>query len=327
MISPARYNEIVSGFSQVNVLVVGDVMLDNYLWGDTERMSPEAPVPIVNINSSSSNPGGAGNVVANLRSLGARTSIAAVIGDDKEGMQLRSHLLESGADISMLLTDPLRPTTVKTRIIAHNQQVVRTDWEDDSPISKKLQRSLIESIKKKIETYDGIILENYDKGLLNSSSIIEILNLCEEKDKSVYVDPKANDFFTFRGVCLVKPNAAEVQLATGAELAQDIVKKVGLELRERLSCEILLITLGDQGMSLFNNEGFHPIPTRARAVHDVSGAGDTVISVFSLSHLSGASSLEAAEIANFAAGRVCEEVGVVPITEEKLYEIIIGYQD
>ncbi|MBH31512.1 MAG: D-glycero-beta-D-manno-heptose-7-phosphate kinase [Candidatus Marinimicrobia bacterium] len=326
MISADRYNEIESRFSKLNLLVIGDLMIDNYLWGDAERISPEAPVPVVNICSSSSNPGGAGNVVTNLRALSAGVAVLGVVGDDKEGARLKSLLLEAGADVSMLITDPSRPTTVKTRIIAHNQQVVRTDWEDDSVLSEELQGKLVESLSHDISSFDGVIVENYDKGLLNEEIINQIFAICSEQNKPVYVDPKTNDFFAFKGVTLMKPNAAEVSFAMEVTVNQETVKTVGHELRNRLDCKILLITLGERGMSLFDDDGFHTIPTRARAVHDVSGAGDTVISVFSLAHLSGASPLESAEIANFAAGRVCEEVGVVPITKETLHEIIAGYK-
>ena len=326
MISADRYAEIESRFSELNLLVIGDLMIDNYLWGDAERISPEAPVPVVKIQSSSSNPGGAGNVVANLRSLSAGVGVLGVVGDDKEGAQLKSLLLESGADVSMLLTDPSRPTTVKTRIIAHNQQVVRTDWEDDAVLSEDLQRKLLASLAHDISAFDGVIIENYDLGVLNEGAIGQILALCAKENRPVYVDPKANDFFAFNGVTLMKPNAAEVALATERTVSEETVENIGLELRERLACEILLITLGERGMFLFDDDGRHAIPTRARAVHDVSGAGDTVISAFSLAHLSGATPIEAAEIANFAAGRVCEEVGVVPITKETLHEIIAGYR-
>ncbi|MEE2876642.1 MAG: D-glycero-beta-D-manno-heptose-7-phosphate kinase [Candidatus Neomarinimicrobiota bacterium] len=325
MISPDRYAEIESCFSDLNLLVIGDLMIDNYLWGDAKRISPEAPVPVVKIRSSSANPGGAANVVANLRSLSANVGVLGVIGDDKEGAQLKSLLLEAGADVSMLITDPLRPTTVKTRIIAHKQQVVRTDWEDDSVLSEELQGKLIDSLSHEINTFDGVIIENYDKGVFEEKMIEKILTLCAKENKAVYVDPKANDFFAFKGVTLMKPNAAEVDLAMGSNISEKTVNSVGVELRDRLACEILLITLGERGMALFDDDGYHTIPTRARAVHDISGAGDTVISVFSLAHLSAATSVESAEIANFAAGRVCEEVGVVPITKETLHEIITGY--
>ena len=326
MISPEKFKELSIRFEELNILVLGDAMLENYLWVDAEHISPEAPLPVVSVRSSSSNPGGAGNVVANLRALGSSAALLAVVGDDKEGTQLKSLLRESGADISMVLTDPSRPTTVKTRIIAHNQQVVRTDWEDETVITDELCGKLQDSIEREISSFDGVIIENYDKGLMDGKIITEIMKLCKESEVPVYVDPKARDFFAFEGVKLIKPNAREVAQATGTELNDDNMDEIGVSLRDRLACEMLLITRGAEGMSLFDKSGHHLIPTRARAVHDVSGAGDTVISTFSLSHLSGATPTEAAEIANFAAGRVCEEVGVVPITLEKLYEIIAGHE-
>ena len=326
MIPFKTYIDLESKFQNLNILVVGDVMLDNYIWGKVSKISPEAPVPVVKINSSSSNPGGAANVIKNLQSLGANTTIASVIGNDKEGEILKSQLLKAGSDISMLLIDGSRPTTVKTRIIAQNQQIVRTDWEDISSLGSELKRKLIHNIEKRIDSYDGIILENYDKGLLDKEIISQILKLSKKMRKRIYVDPKENDFFSFREVEMVKPNTAELCLAMDSDINQINIENLGLELRERLECEILLVTLGKHGMALFDNKGFNPIPTRARSVHDVSGAGDTVISVFALSHLSGASPKEAAEIANFAAGRVCEQFGVVPITKQMLREIIEVYQ-
>lgn len=326
MISAVKFKELESRFNELNILVIGDVMLDNYIWGEAERISPEAPVPVVNVRSSSSTPGGAGNVVANLRALGASAALLAVVGDDKEGTQLKSLLRESGADISMIFTDPSRPTTVKTRIIAHNQQVVRTDWEDDTAITNELRGKLRDSIEREVSSFDGVILEDYDKGLMDGQIIIDIMQLCKESEVPVYVDPKARNFFGFEGVKLMKPNASEVAHAAGIELNADNVSEVGVTLRDRLACEMLLITLGAEGMSLFDDGGHHLIPTRARAVHDVSGAGDTVISTFTLAHLSGTTPKEAAEIANFAAGRVCEEVGVVPISLEKLHEIIASHK-
>ncbi|MBF88444.1 MAG: D-glycero-beta-D-manno-heptose-7-phosphate kinase [Candidatus Marinimicrobia bacterium] len=327
MISYKRYIDLEYQFENLNILIVGDAMLDSYVWGEVSRISSEAPVPVIKINSSSSNLGGATNVVSNIQSLGAKATIASVIGDDLEGKILKSQLLETGVDISMLLIDPSRPTTVKTRILAQNQQVVRTDREDIKNLSLEHKTRLIDKINKKIDTFDGIILENYDKGLLDNEIISEIIELSKRTNKKVYVDPKEKDFFSFQGVEMVKPNAYEVSLAMDSNISEKNIDKIGVELRKRLECEILLITLGKSGMALFDNQGFNPIPTRARSVHDVSGAGDTVISVFSLAHLSGASPKEAAEIANFAAGRVCEEVGVAPITRRMLREIIEVYQN
>lgn len=321
-----RYQELEDNFGARTVMVIGDVMLDNYLWGNASRISPEAPVPVVKVKSSSSNPGGAANVAYNLRSLGAEVVLCGVVGDDNDGARLRSILQEIGVDTGGLVVDPGRPTTVKTRIIAQGHHVVRTDWERIVPLDPTVETVLIETMKKRLDQCNAVILEDYDKGLLRSDLIETVIAVCKEESRPVYADPKFDNFFSYQGVLLVKPNLEEASRAVGASLPfDDNLEEAGSTLRKRLNCEILLVTRGEEGMSLFDQSGHHHIPTRARKVHDVSGAGDTVISTFCLAHLSGASSEEAAAVANYAAGRVCEEVGVVPITKEKLHEIILEH--
>lgn len=323
---PERYLELEKNFSSKTVMVIGDLMLDNYLWGTADRISPEAPVPVVRLQSSSSNPGGAGNVTYNLQSLGAHTILCGVVGDDNDGGLLRSILNEIKVNTSGLVVDPKRPTTVKTRIIAEGHHVVRTDWEETGSLDEDVEKVLLERVEKGLSSTDGVILEDYNKGLFGSRLIHRLIQLCRASSVPVYADPKFDNFFSYKNVALVKPNLDEASRALGASHSfEENLEHAGSDLRERLGCQMLLITKGEKGISLFDRSGHHPIPTRARKVHDVSGAGDTVIATFSLAHLSGASPREAAVVANYAAGRVCEEVGVVPITKQSLHEIIIEH--
>jgi len=325
-VNPSRYIELEKNFSEKTVLVFGDLMLDNYLWGSVNRISPEAPVPVVKIKSSSSNPGGAANVAYNLSSLGSQATICGVVGDDKDGGLLRSILQEIGIKTEGIVVDPGRPTTVKTRIIAQGHHVVRTDWEEVSPLDNEVEKILISKLKDQLNSCDAVILEDYNKGLMSERLITQLIGICKTMSVPVYADPKFENFFYYRDITLMKPNLKEASRAVGASLSfKENLDQAGTALREKLQCEILLITKGEKGMSLFDKSGHHTIPTKARKVHDVSGAGDTVITTFCLSHLAGASPKEAAIVANYAAGRVCEDVGVVPITRENLHEIIIEH--
>lgn len=324
--NPARYKELEKNFGSKTVLVIGDLMLDNYLWGNAERISPEAPVPVVKIESTGSNPGGAANVAYNLQSLGARVVLAGVIGDDPDGARLKSILQDLGIDVEGVVVDPAKPTTVKTRIIAQGQQVVRTDWEDVTPSGSDVLEKLSDGVNRHLGTYDAVILQDYNKGLLVPGLIDRVRNMCRKAAVPIYADPKFHNFFSYTGLTLVKPNQQEASRAAGVDFSvEENVEKSGPVLRKKLDCDMLLITRGEKGMSLFDGSGHHRIPTRARSIHDVSGAGDTVIASFCLAHISGASPREAATVANYAAGRVCEEVGVVPITRESLHEIITDH--
>lgn len=323
MMKPDRYRELEHCFGSKKVLVIGDLMLDNYLWGDVDRISPEAPVPVVRINSSSANPGGAGNVAYNLTSLGAEAHLISAVGDDKDGGVLQALLNNLNVDVTGIVADPGRQTTVKTRIIAHSQQVVRTDWETSDYVADDVKNRLLAMMNERLAECDAVILEDYNKGVLSPQLIEAAISSAVEHDVPVYADPKVDHFFSYAHVTMMKPNLYEASQAAGVDLTVDeSLEQEGPVLREKLDCEFLLITRGDKGMSLFDEQGHLAIPTVARRVHDVSGAGDTVIATLCLSHISGGSPAEAAKIANFAAGAVCEEVGVVPITKENLHEII-----
>ncbi len=312
-----KFQELADQFSQKHILVVGDLMLDSYMWGKANRISQEAPVPVVSIDYITHNPGGAANVAWNLSSLSAKVSMAGVVGEDIQGEQLLNIISEKGIKINGIVKDKNRDTTVKTRVIAQGQQVVRTDMESLESVSEDSTQSIQNYISSIISQVDGIILADYNKGLLSKDLIQSILFSASNQNIPVYVDPKLDQFFEYKNIRLFKPNAVEFKKSMG----QGIRSKTAEDLRRKLNSDHVLITEGAGGMFLITDEGDFRIPTKARAVHDVSGAGDTVISVYTLADLAGANPEEAATIANLAAGRVCEEVGVVPINMEMLKEI------
>ena len=313
-----RFHALVEQFSQKHILVVGDLMLDSYMWGATSRISPEAPVPIVSVSEVTHNPGGAANVGWNIVSLSAKVTMAGIVGDDNHGEQLLELMTERGMQVHSVVKDTQRPTTVKTRVIAQGQQVVRTDQESLEELSGESLHAVKDSIEKCLKDVDGIILADYNKGLLTEKMIASILSMANANNVPVYVDPKHDHFFAFSGVRLFKPNSAEFVRAMNSIDPQS----GGKALRKKLHAKHVLVTLGADGMLLTTAENSVRINTKTRAVHDVSGAGDTVIAVYALADQCGASPEEAATLANLAAGRVCEEVGVVPIDLEMLTKIL-----
>jgi len=314
-----RFKEITSGFSEKNVLVVGDLMLDTYLWGNAERISPEAPVPIVKVNKIEHNPGGAANIALNLATLGCKVSVIGLIGPDTEGKILTNILDQRNIVCTNLVESKNRPTTVKSRIIAHNQQVVRADREVLTDLSESSNKALVEAVDSNLSDVDAVVLGDYNKGVLNSVSISHIIQMAGEAGKPIYVDPKKANFIMYKNVRLFKPNLIEFK---NAYAVNESLEVAGFKLKNELNADILMITRSADGVSLFNGSDYHHIPTKARQVHDVSGAGDTVIAAFTLSDLCGATPEESVEISNYAAGRVCEEVGVVPISLDMLNEMI-----
>ena len=314
------YNKITNQFHKRSVLVVGDIMLDKYLWGRTNRISPEAPVPIVDISNIDYRPGGAANVALNLSSLGCNVIIVGIIGSDSDGEKLLYMLKKYNIDCSKIIISDNRHTTVKTRIMSQDQQVVRADYEVNMPLSDNLLGKLTHSFESAIKKVDGVILQDYNKGIFDIKNIPEIIKLCNNLNKSIYVDPKNSNFTSFKNVRLFKPNL--VEFCKGFSSDENSIKKDGFQLKKELNADIIFVTQGSDGASLFENSEYHHIPTKARKVHDVSGAGDTVISIFALSDLCNANPKQSAILSNYAAGRVCEEVGVVPITLDMLNEIV-----
>lgn len=316
-----RFTEITARFSGKKILVAGDLMMDTYMWGKSERISPEAPVPVVHVTSVENNPGGAANVALNLASLGADTSVVGVVGDDSEGIVLKDLLKEKGIGTDGIISDADRPTTVKARVIAQGHQVVRTDREVTWVLTDEIEAKVMESVSSQISEFDAVILQDYNKGFFGKDSLNEVLDIIGNAKVPVYVDPKKDNFFDFMKVRLFKPNLSEFESALSAGYTSDQFEAHGQKLREKLKAEIVMVTRSEKGVSLFTEDGLQTIPTKARKVHDVSGAGDTVIAAFTLADVSKASLEEAAALANLAAGRVCEEVGVVPVTMDMLSDI------
>ena len=317
-----RFHALAEQFSQKHILVMGDLMLDSYMWGQANRISPEAPVPVVSVKEVTHNPGGAANVGWNIASLSAKVTMAGVVGNDSHGEQLLTLMSERGMNVESVIRDTNRPTTVKTRVIANSQQIVRTDFESLDELSNESLEAVQASVLKNIKDVDAIILADYNKGLFSEKMIGSILSIANENNVPVYVDPKHDHFYLFKGVRLFKPNADEFAQAMNSANIED----GGRTLQKILDVEFVLVTLGASGMHLTIADESIRIPTKALAVHDVSGAGDTVISVFTLADLARATPEEAATMANLAAGRVCEEVGVVPIDLEMLTEMLNNHR-
>jgi len=316
--------ELFAEFKKKNIMVIGDIMLDRYVWGRVSRISPEAPVPVVEIESESYRFGGAANVAYNVKTLGANVFPIGVIGKDGSGEILKKFLEENDLPTDGIIIDKERPTTVKTRVIAHNQHVVRTDRELRKGISIKVQGQILDLIRLHLNGVDGIIIEDYNKGLLVSRFISDLIELALSKDKMIFVDPKFDNFFNYQKVTLFKPNLKEVADKLGVRIDSDeALNRAGRKLMSRLECKALMITLGDEGMILFERDsGEIKIPTHAMKVHDVSGAGDTVIATMAVAMTSGSSLLEAATIANHAAGIVCGEVGIKPVDRDQLLRVL-----
>lgn len=301
------------------VLVIGDLVLDRYIWGKVSRISPEAPVPVVEVTADDFMLGGAANVAHNIIALGGSVTVAGVVGRDRAGEVLKQ-LLED-RHIECALFEDSRPTTIKTRVIAHNQQVVRFDKEDKSRITGRVMDDIVGFLKQAVNEHDAVIVSDYKKGMVSRELIQGILRVAKPRKKLLAVDPKVGHFHFYKGVSLITPNLMEASQGSGVEIKDEgSLIKAGKTLMSRLSCGAVLITRGEEGMSLFEKGRITHIPTMARHVYDVTGAGDTVIATFSLAYASGATMQEAALIANHAAGIVVGEVGTAVVTQERLRE-------
>ncbi len=309
--SKDRYSEIFDRIKRLNIAVIGDVMLDRYFWGDVDRISPEAPVPIVTLRKEEMRIGGAANVADNLSVLGARPHLVSIIGDDAEGEEFLRHSKELGLDTSLVIKSNIRPTTVKTRVIARNQQICRIDKEYSNSISAIEFNNIIRIITDILEKVDAIIISDYGKGVITSELVARIVEFCRKKDSLVSVDPKEHHWEYYSRVDLIKPNHHETARATGIPTdTEKGLEEAGWKLLEKTGAKAALITTGERGMSLFKpGDKVEHMKTAAREVFDVTGAGDTVIAVATAALSAGASLMESAIIANNAAGLVVAEVG------------------
>lgn len=302
----------------VRILVVGDLMLDRYISGVVDRISPEAPVPVVRVREESWAVGGAANVAANVLALGAGCDIVGCVGDDAAGGILLDTLAGLGAGLEGVIRDPSRPTTLKTRVLARSQQVVRFDLEDDRDVSPEVAARLAASVAAVTPSVDVLILEDYNKGILVPSLIDASLEGARHRGIPSIVDPKRRNFFAFGGVTVFKPNAKELEEALGEGLLPGDPGWME-QVRARLSCDVLLLTLGEQGMALRSRDGEHlRVPAAARSVYDVSGAGDTVTAVVACALAAGASHSEAAILANHAAAIEVGKAGVATVSPDEI---------
>jgi len=320
MIPLPEVNEILESIRGRRVIVMGDIMLDHYLWGKTERISPEAPVPVVEVKREEYRLGGAANVVHNIASLGAVPLVIGLTGNDDRAAVMRTLLQEQGIDPAYLVADGTRPTTLKSRVIAQHQQVVRVDFESTAPLSPELEDVVIGRLEALLSMADAVLLEDYNKGLLTERVIRRVIELCNQRDVIVTVDPKFRNFFAYEGCTVFKPNVRELEtnLGTAVETEQEFLL-AAMELLHRIRCGHLIITRGEKGLTIFT-PGYEPIhiPTFAQEVFDVSGAGDTVISTLTLCLAAGCNIRRAAIVANHAAGSVCGKVGIHPARPEDI---------
>jgi len=317
--------QLFSGFKKMKVAVIGDVMLDTYWWGDVERISPEAPVPVVAVSKKEKRIGGAGNVALNVQSLDASVALITILGDDEDGTDLKQLLQDNNIDTRFLLESRKRITTNKIRIISRNQQMMRLDAENVHDLDEVDEEKLQNQIEKYITTEkpDVVIFEDYNKGILTKNIISNTIELCEKNNVPTAVDPKRKNFFSYKNATLFKPNLVEVFTNLNLlpeEISEELLTSIHLQLKEKTDHSISLITLSEKGIFYQENNNKEMLPSHRRNIADVSGAGDTVIAVASLVYASTKNIHLTAEIANIAGGIVCEEVGTVAINKERLLE-------
>jgi len=315
-----RLLKIIGNFKKAKILVVGDIILDEFVWGKVSRISPEAPVPIVEVTKESIMFGGAANVLQNIRALGGEALLLGVIGDDYNGEKLVEMLKTDGYNTDGIIIDHLRPTSIKTRVIAQHQQIVRFDRETNEELSGKTYRAVIDFLKSKIAGFDAVIISDYGKGLITKGIISHLLEFKKNSGIIILVDPKIRNFRFYKGVTVITPNQKEAEEASGFKInSAKTLARVGAYLLKRYQTNAILITRGEHGMSLFQKDsGIRHIPTIAKEVYDVTGAGDTVISTLSLSLAVNASWMDACTISNHAAGIVVGKLGTVIVSTKEL---------
>lgn len=314
-------NEIFQGFDRLQVLVIGDLMIDAYTWGKVSRISPEAPVPVVQVIKREARLGGAGNVVMNIASLGAKPWVVSVVGDDEAGAQLKYLLEKEGISLSGIVEEKGRITSIKERIIAGSQQLLRVDSETDKSVQQASSQALLEKVKACIKEVDVIIFEDYDKGVLNEQFIQEVITLAIKQGIPTVVDPKKRNFFNYRGATLFKPNLHELRDGLGL-FPEDLEGQKLLEtvhqFKESQGFDGVFVTLSERGVLMDLGQDQVRIPAHIRQIADVSGAGDTVISIAACALALGLPARHIASLANLGGGLVCESLGVVPIDKELL---------
>jgi D-beta-D-heptose 7-phosphate kinase/D-beta-D-heptose 1-phosphate adenosyltransferase len=320
----ARLERILDRFDRIELLVLGDVVLDEYLWGDVDRVSPEAPVPVVHLRDESTVLGGAGNVVRNVVALGGRCRFCSVVGDDVAGARVLDLLKELEVDTEGTVVVPGRPTTRKSRVVARSQQIVRFDRETTEPIPTGAVRALLARVEAALASADAVVLEDYAKGLLTRGTIAKVMKRATAAGVPVAIDPK-HDLASYRGASLLKPNLRETEALTGVDVrgSDDLARAVA-KLRKRVGDVDIVVTRGSEGMTCFaaGERAGRDVHTLAREVFDVQGAGDTTIAALELARAAGASLLEAAVVANAAAGVVVGKIGTATVTRDEIRGIL-----
>jgi D-beta-D-heptose 7-phosphate kinase/D-beta-D-heptose 1-phosphate adenosyltransferase len=325
-----RIEQITGNLGRAKILILGDIMLDEYLLGMVDRISPEAPVPVVEITSSKQLLGGAANVAANIRALGEQPILLGVVGPDEASSKLNGLLQQKDITDDAVITDDSRQTTIKTRVIAHGQQVVRADREDRHELSPEAERRTLDKFASWADDIQAVIISDYGKGVITASLLEKVIQICQDKNIFIAVDPKETHFFNYRRVSLITPNHHEAGFAYGQRIrTESDLMEVGAGLLKRLEARSILITRGQDGMSLFQ-DGADPthIPAFARKVFDVTGAGDTVIATFVAAVCAGADLVEAAVVANAAAGITIGEIGTASVTPHQLrHELLLNVKN
>jgi len=326
---------IIKKFDGKNVLIVGDIMLDRYVWGNVERISPEAPVPVVEVIKETQTLGGCGNVANNITSVGGNVRIITIVGNDIYAEELKKMLKEKKVNIDGVFLDNSRPTTVKTRIIAHNQQVVRVDKESRHQLNPQLFEKIKSYVLDIKNSIDAILISDYGKGVITKSLLSFLIKLAKKLDIPITVDPKIEHFLEYKHVTVLTPNLNEATLGMRLHKKPQTEQEIydlGRKILAKLKPEAVVITRGPDGMTLFEKvsplqkERIYHIPTRAKEVYDVTGAGDTVIAILTLCLAAGADFVSSCEISNFAAGIVVGKVGTATVTKEELIETIKEYE-
>jgi len=320
----------IGRFKRLKTLVIGDLMLDHYVWGSVSRISPEAPVPVVHMSRETEMPGGAGNVAVNMAALGAQVYIVGLLGQDQAGDRLISLFQRGLIRTELVVRTGERPTILKTRIIAHHQQVVRVDRENLDPLPNALRERFWQQVEKILPEVQVVVLSDYAKGVVTPYLINRLIPLARKLGIPITVDPKVENFHHYKRVTCITPNTQEAMESGGVRSlrAEEDVDRLGLQLLKKIEADSILITRGEHGMSLFEKKKpvFH-IPTRAREVYDVTGAGDTVISTLSLALAGGATLRQAAELANYAAGVVVGKLGTASVTAPELLKAVAAHND